>query len=310
MISITRHFIFITTAFLFASQSAFAGFIANPGTCDAQNASLTTIEQIVAPPLPSGQPSGTNLLSTSYYSTSCVGVYPGNDDAGGLSSPSVNIGQAGDGLLNGEDIFNGEEFVDQSDFQALDIDGVKNDPGWIHLAHFDAENNDAGTIDYSTIGPAPLNNSSLTLDVADLLTLSLVCTAGNLSECDSIEWLLTTKLDIIINVQELLGPASFDHLAFSVKAGNSNSGGGFSVYDFNFKTIFSAENDPLLNFNTPYQLGGTLNTADLGSKGISHLNVWARDPIVNSTSIPEPSTLLLLSIALFLGQYFRSKRVW
>ncbi len=129
----------------------------------------------------------------------------------------------------------------------------------------------------------------------------------NLTDCDSIDWLLTTKLDIIDNVQELLGPSTFDHLAFSVKAGNQKSGGGFAVYDFNFKTIFAAENDPALNFLTPYQLGGTLNTMDLGSKGISHLNVWARDPIDNTTRVPEPSSLALFALAIFAGSYIRRR---
>lgn len=299
--------------YLLLSQYAFAGFIANPGTCEVTRASLTSIEQIVAPPLPSGQPSGINLLSTSYDATACVGVYSGNDDAGGLSSPSPNIGQAGDGLLNGEDIFNGQEFVDPSDFQALDPDGVKNDPGWIHLAHFDAENNAAGNVSYSMAGPSPLNDPLLTLDISDLLTLSLSCAVAgdNLTDCSSIDWLLTTKLDIIDNVQALLGPATFDHLAFSVKAGNESSGGGFAVYDFNFKTIFAAENNPALNFLTPYQLGGTLNTLDFGvnkngkGKGISHLNVWARDPINVATSVPEPTSLGIFALALLIGGYIR-----
>lgn len=299
----------ILLVWLLSGQFVYAGYIADPGTCDVTNASLTSIEKIIAPPLPSGVPSGINLLSTSYDATTCVGIYPGNDDAGGLSSPSVNIGQAGDGLFNGEDIFNGEEFVDPSEFQAFDPDGIKDDPGWIHLAHFDSENNTEGNITYSTIGPSPLNDPSLTLDVGDLLTLTLSCTAAgeNLTDCSSIDWLLTTNLDIIGNVQALLGPATFDHLAFSVKAGNENSGGGFAVYDFNFKTIYAAENDPALNALTPYQLGGSLNTADFGSKGISHLNVWARDPTSDTTEIPEPSTLALFVLAMLLGKNIRRK---
>ena len=128
-----------------------------------------------------------------------------------------------------------------------------------------------------------------------------------MTDCSSIDWLLRTNLDIIGNVQALLGPATFDHLAFSVKAGNENSGGGFAVYDFNFKTIYAAENDPALNALTPYQLGGSLNTADFGSKGISHLNVWARDPTSDTTEIPEPSTLALFVLAMLLGKNIRRK---
>ena len=145
---------------------------------------------------------------------------------------------------------------------------------------------------------------SLTLDIGDLLTLDLTCTSGNLSDCSAVNWVLTTQLGIIGDVQQLLGPATFDHLAFSIKAGNQNSGGGFAVYDFNFKTIFASENNPLLNFNTPYKLGGTLNTEDFGNKGISHLNVWARDPADNSTQIPEPLSIFLFAIGCFVMRMF------
>lgn len=289
-------------AIVFVSQIAYAGYIPNPETCDVTRASLTSVQNIL---VPSGNPSGVNLLSTSYHATACAGIYPGNDDAGSLSSPNPNIGQAGDGILNGEDILNGMEFIEPGDLQALDLDGIKNDPGWIHLAHFDAENNDVGFINYSDVGPSPLNDPFLTLDVADLLTLSLTCNSGSLSGCSNISWTLTPKLDIIDTVQELLGPANFDHLAFSVKAGNQNSGGGFAVYDFNFNTIFASENNPQLNLNTAYHLEGTLNTVDFGGKDISHLNVWARDPIDNTTRVPEPTSLVIFAIALLIGGYIR-----
>ena len=199
----------------------------------------------------------------------------------------------GDGLLNGEDILNGMEFISSSDLQALDPDGVNNDPGWIHLAHLDADNS---SISYSDVGPVP--GGSATLNVSDLLTLAFECTSGNSSDCVSMNWTLTTELDIIDNVQALLGASTFDHLAFSIKAGNENSGGGWAVYDFNFKEIFDLESNNLLNFNTPYQLGGTLNTADFGNKGISHLNVWARDPNDPLTQVPEPSSFIILTVGI------------
>jgi len=272
--------------FLLISSTSLAGILPNPATCAVANVTLNSIQ------VTDGLPPSGELLSQAYNATSCVGVYAGNDDAGGLNNPSPNIGQLGDGLLNGEDLLSGMEFITTTDLQALDPDGVKNDPGWIHLAHFNADNTGTNSgINYSSVGPVP--GGSSTIDIGDLLSLALECTSGSLSDCDSMNWVLTTKLNIIDDVQALLGDATFDHLAFSIKAGNENSGGGWAVYDFNFNDIFATENNSLLNFNTPYKLGGTLNTADIGNKGVSHFNVWARDPANTSTQVPEPSTLLI-----------------
>jgi hypothetical protein len=284
----------IASSLLLLANTTLAGVI----SCSTANVTLNSIQ------LTDGLPPSGELLSQPYDATSCVGVF-GDNDEGGLSSPSPNIGQLDDGLLNGEgDTFDGMEFIETEDLQALDLDGINNDPGWIHLAHFDAE----GGISYSSAGPAP-GAGALTLDIGDLLTLSLTCLTGTggLSDCDSMSWLLTTKLDIIPQVQELLGPATFDHLAFSIKAGSESSGGGFAVYDFNFKEIFDNENSAFLNFNTPYKLGGTLNTLDFGGKGVSHLNVWARDPAeTNITEIPEPSTIILIAISLLVLRVYKT----
>ena len=76
----------------------------------------------------------------------------------------------------------------------------------------------------------------------------------------------------------------------------------FVVYDFNFKTIFGAEalgGNNAFDFLTAYTLGGTFSTQDLVNKhgtpqAISHINVWARDPI--ATDISEPTVLALFSV--------------
>ncbi len=285
---------------LFTTSSSFAAFIPNPATCSTDKATLEYIYYTDGfPPVP-GSPNDPDhgLLSKSYDATSCVGVYGVNDDTGGLNNPSPNIGQYQDGLLNGEDYLSGMEFITPDDLQALDPDGIKDDPGWIHLASF---NGDDGSVNYSTTGPVP--GGSLVLDIGDLLTLDFTCTAGGPGNCSALDWTLTTKLDIIDQVQELLGEATFDHLAFSVKAGSESSDGGFTVYDFNFKTIFAEENSPYLNFLTPYKLAGTLDTGDFGDKGISHLNVWARDPS-DTTDVPEPASMAVFGTGLLAIFYF------
>ena len=266
------------------TKTSFAGPI-GIGTlsenCKVENVTLTSI----------------NSLPTSYNASKCVGVYGANDDSGGLSSPNPNIGQFEDGLLNGQDGFTGLEFITSEDLQALDPDGLKNDPGWLHLAHFDAEKMDTK---YSEVGPAPGGDPSFKFNLGDFLTLSLTCNndgdgENNLSDCKSMDWLLTEESDLFEELDTLLGSKGFDHLAFSIKAGSENSGGGFAVYDFNLKDIFANDSNSL-DIYTPYEVGGTLNTADFDNHGVSHLNVWARDPL-ESLTVPEPSTLMLLAIA-------------
>jgi hypothetical protein len=282
------------------SSISYASIITNPQTCNVENSQLISVTSV----LDTNDPK-TELLTSQHSATSCVGVFSGaNDDP--LSSPFLNIGQFGDGLLNGGNaFFTGMEFIETSDLQ--DVDGIdgKNDPGWVRLAHFDAgnSNNSASGITYDTAGPIAnnLEYPELVLDISDLLTLGLTCSNGALGDCKQLDWTLATNALIIPTVQQLLGNATFDHLAFSVKAGNR-----FAVYDFNFNDIF--EDESLLNFQTPYILSGSISTSDFinNSKngksksfaGISHLNVWARDPVDNSTQVPGPSSLAILSLGI------------
>ena len=76
-------FLLLFVITLLFTNTASAGFIPNPATCDVSNATLNSIQNTDGFIPVSGE-----LLSTSYNATACVGVYPGNDDAGGLSDPS------------------------------------------------------------------------------------------------------------------------------------------------------------------------------------------------------------------------------
>jgi len=249
-----------------------------------------------------GDDTKTNKLSQTYGATGCAGVYlEHNDDQSGASDPYPNIGQLGDGILNGGllnsvQVMDGMEFIEVGDLQNLD--GTKNDPGWVHLAEYmtyddkdkDGQADKDFTIDYSTVG-------SVSFDIGELLTLTLGCLNGygDLNNgCTSLNWTLTTEPTVIEDAQAILGAATFDHLAFSVKAGNA-----FAVYDFNFTDIFAKEEG--VNFLTPYILSGSINTQDFpndnnGLKAISHLNVWARDP----ADVPEPTTIALMGLSLIL----------
>lgn len=238
-----------------------------------------------------------NILSTTYDASDCAGFY-GNDD-GGLSSPNPNTGIFADGLLNGQAdkdgfvYFPNGAFISPSDL--LDIDGLGgvNDPGWIHLAGSASDANPLG-MSYSSITTPTLANP---FDIGSVLDVNFSCGTGSNSSCTAGSWSLSTKENIVSVVQSVLGRSTFDHLAISLKVGKK-----FVVYDFNFKTIFGSEalgGNNVFDFLTAYTLGGTFSTKDLTNKhgtpqAISHINVWARDPI--ATEISEPAVAAMMSL--------------
>ncbi|WP_421132034.1 hypothetical protein [Alteromonas sp. A079] len=288
----TLTFIFFTLSGLTAQGAV----ISSSSGCDTANLTLNTVADVS---------SGSNYLSTSYNASQCA-YYFGNDDAHGLSSPDPNIGQLNDGLLNGEGGFDYLHFIDTPDLQALDIDGVANDPGWIHLANLDSHFNAS----YSSIGPAPLgdgseidgrNTTATSLD--NLLNVAFSCTSGSSGDCNAGTWSLNI-LDVsgIVNiVQQVLGQyALFDQLAISIKSGSVKGKHQSIIYNIDFKDIFASENTrSVLNLQTPYNLGGTFNTLDIGGKGASHINVWARDP-AQSIQVTSPGIVGLLCLSLLL----------
>ncbi len=227
-----------------------------------------------------------NLLIHTYNATHTAGIYGGND-TGGLK-PTNNIGEIGDGLLNGEGgffpggAFIGEPTYEGNTLQDADNDGVVDDPGWIMLSEVPVN---GGNTEYQHLGSPGIDIGSLLQTTFDF---TVEWTTGN--------WVIWTDPDKMQDVYDTLGFAAFDNLAFVIKAGNE-----WAAYDFNFNTIFRLEGEDgntELNFETAYTLWGSFENFDFGNTAISHFSVWARDPDPSPPQIPEPATMLLFGFGL------------
>lgn len=227
-------------------------------------------------------PASISTFATPINATSCAGVYDGNE--GPQLNPSPNLGWLGDGLLNGQaGKLSPTQFIQASQLQNLQDPTKFVDPGWVKLVELGGN---TGPTAYESVSPKPGTSFSL----GDVITYTQTKTS-NVGGT----WLLEIDKDIvsIFEQNKLFSRSSFDHLAFSVKAGDA-----WAVYDFNFLQMGGA-----FNLNIPYTIAGTWKTnGDFDNKNgkgqdISHMSVWARDP-VSTNQVPEPGSLALVGLAI------------
>lgn len=296
--------------------------VAQAATCTTSSFTITTMSNAIT-----GTPVS---LPGPISATSCAGVFDGNNDQGGLSSPNPNLGYAGDGLMNGgtfkEKVGSGQ-FVDkvvldpltflvESDLLDLKGDGTANDPGWILLGNMDGS-------------PGKFNYYDKPFDISKALSFKMECPAEATS-CTAGTWKLTLSKNILELLQgSLLNRSFFDHLAFVVKAGSGNGDkdngekgksdkdkggddtdaklGGWAVYDFDFNKLLAQAGGSLFSLDQPYSFTGTWNTKDFGNKQISHMSLWARDPL-STNQVSEPATLAMLGIGLLAAGFATRRR--
>lgn len=257
---------------------------ASVATCTLDSFTINTMTNSVT-----GNPVA---LPGAIQATGCFGVNAGNDAQGGLNEPDPNLGYLGDGLLNGG-MFKGMrlvdpgQFIDATQFQAIKDPAKPVDPGWIML----------GTLNGPSGVMTPYDKP---LDFGALLSFQM-----NANKT----WSLTTNPNLVqmLNDSGLFGRSYFDHLAFVVKAGagGNQDTGGWAIYDFDFNKLLATA-PGAFTLSQPYSFTGTWNMDDFGGKDISHMSVWARDPI-STTNIPVPGTVFLAGIGLLALGLARNK---
>lgn len=281
-----RHVAKILTAALLglASFATFAAPVPGgaSGTLDPNNLCNAANWKITGA-IPSASYSGSvPAFGTPINATSCAGVFTGNE--GPALNPSPNLGYLNDGLLNGQfGLLSPTQFIQPSQLLGLQNPNNPVDPGWIMLGQLNAN---AGELTYSKV--TPVGGSPFSLGNVLKYTQTQTSNVGG-------TWQLSVDPDIvaIFASYDLFERSNFDHLAFSVKSSTN-----WAVYDFDFTKMGNA-----FDLGIPYTITGswTMDGDFENGKGndqnISHISVWARDPITVA-QVPEPASLVLIGLGL------------
>lgn len=266
------------SAAAFALLTTLSGLAtAGPGlpTCANSDVKVTSV-------IPHG--SSTNLVGSPVSAYDCAGAYAGNDKF----DPSLNLGYAGDGLFNGG-MQNGNgpvlfpNGIFSNNFTAVDLNGDGTvDPGWIRLGGWDPGAG-GGTFTPATIGGQSIVGNNW------FSATAATSTSG------------TWSLTLPSNIKDLVGPVFgsnlFDHLVLSIKGGNS-----FAAYDFSASQLG-------LPLDIPNDFQGTWDVTNTLAGGISHMDIYVRDPLVPGTNLPEPASIVLVGLAMAgLGLSARRRR--
>ncbi|WP_162883972.1 hypothetical protein [Chromatocurvus halotolerans] len=243
---------------------------------------------------PIGFRSGAALSSYPISSTSCLGFITDPNNAWG-KSPSPNVGDLYDGLLNGQigGTGNTDYYIDPNQFLTNDNDAWVDatTPGWIMLAQSEVTSNGEW-----------INDSSYK-DVNEYNLNQFI----DLSFNNNGEWSLLVDPGAIDGATQALGrPAVFDHLTFVLKGSNSAEA-PWAIFDFNFWDLLDAGLDISLG-DTAYYFTGSWQPNVVNGQELSNVGIWAHDPLFSITQVSAPGTLWLIGLVMvFAGGTLRGR---
>ncbi len=249
-----------------------------PGLC---NQATVVVNEITTATL-----SGSSWYSTSSGTgfTECVGAYVGNDTPYPGTAGGANLGYLGDGLVNGAAqagggntggsvLFPNGMFSNLYTNQNLAGNGPV-DPGWIYVGQWASGSFSGATIGKGTNTPVTISSS----------TFNVSLNSGGKTG----SFALTPDVDIVSQLNAVLNGNLLDQFAIVFKAGNA-----FEAFDFTAETL-----DLPVSAETIYNFYGSFDISSLINKygGLSHIDLYVRDPI--PTKVPEPASWALLALGL------------
>lgn len=316
----------------FASNVYATELYCSTGLSDPQISTSQVWIDAAAPAPFESQPLPTGRIN----STDCAGFYHENVKPFSSNNGVSNIGLNEEGFLNNE---TGAfptapgAFIESTDLQDLDNEGIANDPGWIYLGKSEGGEFQWFGDEETPVVDNPLNPTNF--DISQYMDISMNWDGTQGS------WSITynNPLEFLDKLSETFGTNFFDHLAFGIKFGNvvdelneevteteGRKGGNrstpeYAFYDFDFpqinidiKTLLNLSEDPF-NLSIPYNFSGGFDMCagfedcTVQGLGISHVDLFARDPADPETSVPVPGPLLLMGIGLAAIGYTSRKKL-
>lgn len=288
----------LTLALLMSSFSAKAALVEGRALCDILDVQVTSVQK------QDGVSPVVNFNPT-IPASDCLGAYDGNLSPSGLGG---NLGYLNQGYLNDPNLFpDYGAFISESDLQDLEFEGNFKDPGWIYVGKQNMGENFAP-------GTVSKDGQSYTF-ASDILTMSNCKDKdGDAISCGteavSGEWVYKPPQYNPQALLDLLGMTKFfDQVAVVFKAGDQFAIYNFKLADFNLPPVLGT-NDANYIFTGTWDMSETLINNGGKAGGLSHFDLWLRDPTVGTTTtnigVPEPATIAILGLGL-LGLRLRRK---
>lgn len=258
-----------------------AGVLSAAGAapCTSSDAQLTSLGLAGVPG---------SSIPVAVNSSACVGAYAGTAIPLPCTAGGANLGYYQDGLFNGAAQGGGggvlfPNGIFSSLYNATDLNGDgKKDPGWIYLGSWTPGVSNG-------FKPALINGQAV---VASNWFSATMNSAGNGGT-----WQFSPPSNVVSLLQPIFGNNVFDQFALSFMSGNT-----FAAYDFTAAGMgLPVGPQTIYDFGGSWVMSHTLINNGGRAGALSHIDLYARDPIGTDQRLPEPGVVSLAVLALLLA---------